>query len=229
MLLYCQIKDNRARNLINGGSIMSSQTISKSTLQRLPLYLNYLKALPESSYSNISATAIAQSLQLNDVQVRKDLASVSSSGKPKIGYNTKDLIKEIETFLGYDNNNNAIIVGAGKLGKALMSYEGFKEYGLNILMAFDKNKEVMCEQNLIMPIEKLPELCKRMRIKIGIITVPAPFAQNVCDLLVESGVLAIWNFAPVHLKVPKGILVQNENMAASLAVLSNHLSEKIKI
>ncbi|HAN21884.1 MAG: redox-sensing transcriptional repressor Rex [Clostridiales bacterium GWF2_36_10] len=206
---------------------MSGQNISKSTLQRLPLYLNHLKSLPENTSGNISATAIAEAIKLNDVQVRKDLASVSKSGKPKVGYNTKELIKELEVFLGYENNNNAIIVGAGKLGMALMGYIGFKEYGLNILMAFDTDKNVVNEQELVMPIEKLPEICRRMRIKIGIITVPASFAQEVCNLLVESGVLAIWNFAPVHLNVPDGILVQNENMAASLAVLSNHLSEKM--
>ena len=205
---------------------MSNQNISKSTLQRLPLYLNYLKSLPDTVI-NISATAIAEELRLNDVQVRKDLACVSTSGKPKIGYNTEDLIRELVAFLGYDNNNNAVIVGAGKLGRALMGYTGFKEYGLNILLAFDQNPDVVNEQELILPIFRLKEICGRMKIKIGIITVPAASAQEVCDPLVESGVLAIWNFAPVHLKVPDGILVQNENMAASLAVLSNHLSEQI--
>lgn len=205
---------------------MTNQNISKSTLQRLPLYLNYLKSLPDTVI-NISATAIAEELKLNDVQVRKDLASVSSSGKPKIGYNTEDLIKELIAFLGYDNNNNAVIVGAGKLGRALMEYAGFKEYGLNVLLGFDQDSNVVNEQELIMHISRLKDLCGRMKIKIGIITVPALEAQAVCDLLVESGVLAIWNFAPVHLKVPSGILVQNENMAASLAVLSNHLSERI--
>lgn len=201
--------------------------ISKSTLQRLPLYLNYLKSV-RNKYVNISATIIADALKLNDVQVRKDLASVSSSGKPKVGYVTEDLIKELENFLGYNTVNNAIIVGAGKLGKALMGYSGFKEYGLNILMAFDSDSNVVNEAQMIMPISRLTELCKKMNIKIGIITVPAQHAQEVCDLLVESGVLAIWNFAPVHLRVPDGILVQNENMAASLAVLSNHLAEKLK-
>ncbi|HOJ48299.1 MAG TPA: redox-sensing transcriptional repressor Rex [Bacillota bacterium] len=201
--------------------------ISKSTLQRLPLYLNYLKSVRDK-YVNISATIIADALKLNDVQVRKDLASVSSSGKPKVGYVTEDLIKELEDFLGYNTVNNAIIVGAGKLGKALMGYSGFKEYGLNILMAFDSDPKVIDEAERIMPIEKLPEFCRKMNIKIGIITVPAQNAQEVCDLLVESGVLAIWNFAPVHLRVPEDILVQNENMAAALAVLSNHLAEKLK-
>ncbi len=206
-----------------------SSNISKHTLQRLPLYLSYIKALPADAPKNISATMIADALQLNDVQVRKDLASVSSSGKPKVGYNVKDLIAELESFLGYDNVDDAIIVGAGSLGKALLNYGGFKEYGLNILAAFDLCSEPEEFQGkTVFPIEQLESVCHRMNIRIGIITVPAASAQEICDNLVKSGVRAIWNFAPVHLVVPEGILVQNENMASSLALLSNHLREELK-
>ena len=178
---------------------------------------------------HISATTIAEALQLNDVQVRKDLASVSSSGKPKVGYNVKDLIAELEAFLGYNDIDNAVIVGAGSLGKALLNYSGFKAYGLNIIAAFD-----LCEEptefqgKTVFPIAQLGSFCRKVNVHIGIITVPASSAQEICDLLVESGIRAIWNFAPVHLVVPDGILVQNENMASSLALLSNHLREQMK-
>ena len=167
--------------------------------------------------------------KLNDVQVRKDLASVSSSGKPKVGYNVKDLIAELEAFLGYNDIDNAVIVGAGSLGKALLNYSGFKAYGLNIIAAFD-----LCEEptefqgKTVFPIAQLGSFCRKVNVHIGIITVPASSAQEICDLLVESGIRAIWNFAPVHLVVPDGILVQNENMASSLALLSNHLREQMK-
>lgn len=205
-----------------------SSNISKQTLQRLPLYLSYIKALPADAPKNISATMIAEALQLNDVQVRKDLASVSSSGKPKVGYNVKDLVAELESFLGYDNVDDAIIVGAGSLGKALLNYGGFKAYGLNVLAAFDLCEEpVEFQGKTIFPIDQLEAVCRRMNIHIGIITVPAASAQEICDSLVKSGVRAIWNFAPVHLVVPEGILVQNENMASSLALLSNHLREQL--
>ncbi len=207
---------------------MMSSNISKQTLQRLPLYLSYIKALPADAPKNISATMIAEALQLNDVQVRKDLASVSSSGKPKVGYNVKDLVAELESFLGYDNVDDAIIVGAGSLGKALLNYGGFKAYGLNVLAAFDLCEEpVEFQGKTIFPIDQLEAVCRRMNIHIGIITVPAASAQEICDSLVKSGVRAIWNFAPVHLVVPEGILVQNENMASSLALLSNHLREQL--
>ncbi len=206
-----------------------TQNISKHTLQRLPMYLSYIKGLPEDAPKNISATTIAEALQLNDVQVRKDLASVSSSGKPKVGYNVKDLIAELEAFLGYNDIDNAVIVGAGSLGKALLNYSGFKAYGLNIIAAFD-----LCEEptefqgKTVFPIAQLESFCRKVNIHIGIITVPASSAQKICDLLVNSGIRAIWNFAPVHLVVPDGILVQNENMASSLALLSNHLREQMK-
>lgn len=208
---------------------MESPSVSKQTLQRLPMYLNYLKSRPSDAPQNISATTIAEALQLNQVVVRKDLAAVSGSGKPKVGYVREELVRELEAFLGYDNTEDAVLIGAGKLGKALLSYKGFQQYGLNIVAAFDTdpltvNTEV--GEKRILPMEKLSDLCSRMGIRIGIITVPGPSAQAVCSLLVDSGVLAVWNFAGVHLDVPEGILVQNENMAVSLAILSNHLKER---
>ncbi len=205
---------------------MSASNISSQTLKRLPLYLTYLKSIASTSES-VSATAIANALSLNDVQVRKDLATVSSSGKPKTGYTTVNLIKDIESFLGYDNSDNAVLIGVGKLGRALLNYGGFTEYGLNIMFAFDAD-ETLTDNQQILPMCKLKEMCLRTHIRIGIITVPAEAAQAVCDMLVDIGIKAIWNFAPVHLAVPDGVLVQNENMASSLALLSRHLKERMK-
>jgi len=205
------------------------KSISVQTLHRLPVYLNYLKLLPPKERMNVSAKQIADALELVEIQVRKDLASVSAGGRPKIGYITENLIKDIELYLGYDNVNDAVIVGAGKLGKALLAYEGFKEYGFNIIAAFDTQEEILGMDpsgKQILSMDKLKDICERMKIQIGIITVPAAFAQMVCDRLIESGILAIWNFAPAHLSTPKNILVKSENMAASLALLSKHLIEK---
>lgn len=205
--------------------------ISKATLKRLPTYLSYLKALPSEASANISATALAAGLHMGEVQVRKDLALVSDGGRPKIGYNREHLIADIENFLGYGNSNDAVLIGAGKLGRALLGYGGFAEYGLNIVAAFDANDTLIGTTNggkPIMHLSRLGEVCQRYKIKIGIITVPAEYAQGVCDLLIENGILAIWNFAPKHLNVPDGILVQNENMAASLALLCKHLNERMQ-
>jgi len=205
--------------------------ISRQALQRLPSYLNYLKKRKEEGVINISSPMIALELHLNEVQVRKDLASVSrSEGRPKTGHNVERLIDDIETFLGYNNVDHAVIVGVGQLGRALLNYKGFENYGLEIIAAFD-NDESLVNQEInnvkVSSIAKLEDLVRRLQVHIGIITVPASCAQEICDKLIKGGVLAIWNFAPVNLKVPDYILVHNENMAASLAVLSRHLKEKM--
>lgn len=205
--------------------------ISKATLKRLPTYLSYLKSMPADAPANISATALAAGLNMGEVQVRKDLALVSNGGRPKIGYNRERLIADIENFLGYGDTNDAVLIGAGKLGRALLGYSGFAEYGLNIVAAFDSNDAIIGTSKSgkpIMHLSRLAETCRRFKVKIGIITVPAEHAQAVCDLLIENGIMAIWNFAPKHLTVPDNILVQNENMAASLALLSKHLNEHMR-
>ena len=207
---------------------MSDRCVSKQTLQRLPAYLNYLRCPGKGLKKHVSATMIAEALGLNDVVVRKDLASVSSSGRPKVGYVRSELIRELEKFLGYDNSQDAVLVGAGKLGQALMAYSGFPQYGLNILAGFDSDPRLEGAEvagKKILAMDKLPGLCRRVGVHIGIITVPGEHAQAVCDQLIDSGILAVWNFANAHLSVPEGILVQNENMAVSLALLSNHLKE----
>lgn len=209
---------------------MEEKKISKSVLKRLPGYLAYLKSLPEDAPAHISATSLANALGMGEVQVRKDLAIVSDGGRPKIGYLRESLITDIEQFLGYDNTTDAVLIGAGKLGLALMGYSGFEEYGLNIHAAFDINPTMDKTEDgqPIYPITKLEHFCKVHKVLMGIITVPAAHAQEVCNQLIDCGVKAIWNFAPVHLDVPPHILVQNENMATSLAVLSVHLRAQIK-
>jgi len=209
---------------------MEAKKISKSVLKRLPGYLSYLKSMPENSSPHISATALANALGMGEVQVRKDLATVSDGGRPKIGYLRESLIEDIEQFLGYDNTTDAVLIGAGKLGQALMGYSGFEDYGLNILAAFDARPKMdMTEDGTpVYNVSKLSQFCKANKVLMGIITVPAEHAQSVADQLIAGGIKAIWNFAPVHLDVPAGILVQNENMATSLAVLSVHLQAQIK-
>ena len=209
---------------------MIQKEISKSVLKRLPGYLAYLKSMPEDSSPYVSATYLANALGMGEVQVRKDLAMVSDGGRPKVGYPRQILIDDIEQFLGYDNTTDAVIIGAGKLGQALCGYSGFDDYGLNILAAFDTvpTAEKTDEGKPIYHISHLENFCRSNKVLMGIITVPAQYAQAVCDKLIGCGIKAIWNFAPTHLDVPDHILVQNENMATSLAVLSMHLQAQIK-
>ncbi len=209
---------------------MERKEISKSVLKRLPGYLAYLKSIPEGASHYISATALANALGMGEVQVRKDLAMVCDGGRPKIGYPRSVLIDDIEQFLGYDNTTDAVIIGAGKLGQALLGYSGFEEYGLNILAGFDVCPTIQetVEGKPILPMTELENFCKVNKVLMGIITVPAQYAQQVCDQLIACGIEAVWTFAPVHLDVPDNILVQNENMATSLALLSMHLQAQMK-
>ena len=209
---------------------MERKEISKAVLKRLPGYLAYLQSLPEDPNAYISATALANALDMGEVQVRKDLAMVSDGGRPKIGYLRSRLTEDISQFLGYDNTTDAILVGAGKLGQALLDYVGFQAYGLNILAAFDAQPQTdtTSDGKPIYPMSALEDFCREHKVLMGIITVPASHAQQVCDQLIANGIQGIWNFAPTHLDVPQGILVQNENMATSLAVLSMHLQAQMK-
>ena len=209
---------------------MEKKKVSKSVLKRLPGYLDYLKSIPESGPVHISATALANALGMGEVQVRKDLAMVSDGGRPKIGYVRQALIDDIEQFLGYDSTTAAVLIGAGKLGQALLDYKGFEEYGLNILAAFDAAPKMALTDGgkPVYPMEELENFCRKRKVLMGIITVPADYAQQVADRLVACGIKAIWSFAPARLEVPVHILVQYENMATSLAVLSMHLQAQIK-
>ena len=204
---------------------MNGCSIPKATLGRLPQYLAYLRSLPEMRRT-ISATAIAQALSLGDVQVRKDLAAVSGAGKPKIGYETEKLITDIESHLGYDRLANAVLVGAGKLGRALLDYDGFENFGVQIVAGFDCNETSLKRgAKDILPIRDIGAYCREHNVRLGIITVGQGSAQEVCDKLVESGVEAIWNFAPCSLDVPNNIIVKQENLALSLAYLKGQISK----
>ncbi len=208
---------------------MKGKVVSKNQLRRLPFYLSYLKNKCNDGVLYISSPQIASGLGLSEEQVRKDLALVSRQcGKPKTGRNVSVLISDIEEYLGYKNTNKAILVGAGHLGSALFAYQGFEKYGLDIVAAFDNNSEKigtkMADKH-IYSLDSLEEVCASYNISIGIITVPTEAAQEVCDRLVKTGIKAIWNFAPIKLNTPDYIIVQNENMASSLAILSSKLKK----
>lgn len=201
--------------------------ISKATIARMPLYLRLLQEENTKGTQYISCTVIAQNISVSSVLVRKDLELVSSeAGRPRLGFAVSRLIVDIEKFLGYDNLSDAIIVGAGGLGRAFLGYEGFKSNGLNILSAFDVSEKLIGTEvagKPILPMERLGDFVRERGVKIGIITVPKNSAQKVVDSLVEAGIRAIWNFAPAPLRVPKDIVLKTEDLAGSLAILAGKL------
>ena len=206
---------------------MATNKISKKLLKRLPIYLDYLKTLPEET-EYISATTMAKHLELGDVQVRKDLAAISDTGRQKIGRPRKQLIQDIEQYLDLATQTNAVVVGAGNLGQALLEYRGFSEFGMHIIAAFDiqSSGKYSKSEKPIYAMNRLRSFCRTHNVSIGIITVPAESAQDVCDHLVECGIQAIWNFAPTHLTVPDNVVLHNENLAVSLTSLRIQLTNQ---
>ena len=207
---------------------MEKCSVSKATLGRLPCYLQHLKTILNNNDKYVSATTIAKSLSLGEVQVRKDLNSVSGAGRPKVGYETKALIKSIEDVLGHNNLAKTVIVGAGKLGQALLNFEGFEEYGIEIVAAFDlvaKEKDELHRE--VYPMTQFDNFCKNNNVKIGVITVNGNTAQEVCEQMIKNNIRAIWNFTPTRLDVPENVLVKQENLALSVAHLNNQLVNQI--
>ena len=201
-----------------------NKNITSQTLSRLPVYFNYLVSLPqERKNGNISATAIAEALGLNDVQVRKDLASVSSGGRPKVGYSASELMSDIGRFLGFENHDRVVVAGMGNFGRAMLEYNGFQAYGFDIVCGFDCNRErvgSIINGRPVRHIDELEGFCRDNDIRIGIITVPETAAQEVCDRMAEAGIKYILNFAAVHINAPKGVAVHNENISLTLAMLA---------
>ncbi len=197
-----------------------TKNITLQTLQRLPIYFSYLISLSEN---NISATAIAEALGLNDVQVRKDLASVSRGGRPRTGYVTAELIDDIGRFLGFEKHDGVVVAGVGNFGRAMLGSDSFKDYGFDIVCGFD------CDENIagtvvngkpVRHISEMRDFCVSENIKTGIITVPEKSAQEVCDIMTDSGIKYILNFASVHLNVPECVTVHNENISLILAIIA---------
>lgn len=209
-----------------------SVVMSEQALKRLPRYLLYLKELQKQGNVFVTAPVVARQLGLNEVQVRKELSLMSTApGKPRTGFPIGDLIDNMETYLGYRNVDDAVLVGVGSLGHALLGNPGFDHCGVHIVAAFDRNDAMdglTIHGKSVFSVRRMVDLCRRMHIRIGIITVSPDQAQIVCDQLVSAGVLAIWNFAPVQLRVPDHVIVRNEDLSSSLAMLAHQLQEKIR-
>lgn len=202
------------------------------SIRRLPLYLRFALQMYHENVESLSCTRIAEALGSDPTQVRKDLAITGVVGKPRVGYPTVEVIESIRRFLGWENTRDAFLVGAGRLGQALMGYRQFREQnGLNICMAFDQRSgEMGGEINgvKVLPLSDLPDMARRMHVLIGILAVPARAAKMCANVMVEGGIRAIWNFAPTILDVPEQVILENVHLSTSLAVLTNRLEAALK-
>lgn len=210
------------------GKYKLKSLVPEPTLKRLPGYLYYLQRVRETGTINISAPVIGKDLQCDATQVVKDLSYTGIKGKPRVGYNTYELIQALEEFLGFNRVNEAFLIGAGNLGSALMAYQEHQSLGLRIIAAFDTddNKVGKVIGGIhVLKYDKLFSLISRLNIRIGILTTPNHAAQQVAEDLVTCGVKAIWNFTSASLKVPSEVIVQNTSMGAYAAVLLKRLNE----
>jgi redox-sensing transcriptional repressor len=197
------------------------------TIRRYPIYLRAIKSMIAAGELHISSAVLAERLGLDPVLTRKDLAMAGVPGKPRRGYPAHELCEAINRSLGWDNATDAVLIGAGSLGMALLGYSGFEEQNLSIAVAFDADPSkfnVKIHGVKVRPMEDLPRLVRRLQIKIGILTVPNSVAQECADQLVAAGIKGIWNFSSIQLEVPAGVTVQNVDLAQSLGVLSHTIS-----
>ena len=195
-------------------------------LRRMPAYLSFVKTLQKQGEKYVSSTRIAEYMGIDATQVTKDLSHTSISGKTRVGYEVDSFVEVLEDFLGFNKVNNAFLVGAGSLGCALLQDEGLRNFGLNILKAFDVDPAKVGTRGNdveILHLDRLQGRPAKYNVAIGVITVPAECAQEVADLMVGWGIKAIWNFTPARLKVPGNIAVQNTTIYTNLAILFNKL------
>lgn len=207
----------------------STRPIPEPTLRRLPWYLSHVKLQYASGQRYISSTAIAQGVGVEQSVVAKDLSCVNIQGRTRVGYQTQMLIEVLEEFLGFTEQHKAVLVGAGSLGSALLSDRGLQHFGLEIVAGFDVNPE--CIGNCIadIPIYHINELAaikEQYGVRIAILTVPIRQAQETTDFLADLGFSAVWNFTPVRIKVPEGMVVQNTSMYVHLALIFTRLKEQ---
>jgi redox-sensing transcriptional repressor len=196
---------------------------SLPTIKRLPSYLHVIEAAYRDGKEYISGTVIAEELELEPIQVRKDLALTGIVGKPRLGFPVSRLIDAINGFLDWNSIHQAIVIGSGNLGTALMGYPEFTRHGMQIIAAFDSDTNrigSVFSGIQILDILNLEDFIQAHSIEIAILTVPGDQAQMLAEKLVLAGIRAIWNFTNIKLKVPKDVVVQKEDLSSGYAVLS---------
>lgn len=201
--------------------------IPEPALRRLPWYLAYVGILRERNVEYVSSTQISRDFRVDASQIAKDLSFLDIKGKTRIGYEVALLEHKLEEFLGFKRQHQAVIVGAGSLGGALMQDSGLTRYGLDIVAGFDVDRNLVGTRKYglpVYPVGELVERCRELNAGIGIITVPVEHAQAVADSLVEAGVKAIWNFTPIRICAPADVVISNTSIYAHLAVMYNRMN-----
>jgi redox-sensing transcriptional repressor len=207
----------------------SAEQVSELTTNRLSVYLRCLNTLEGAGVRTISSQALAEQFHLNAPQIRKDLAYFGEFGVRGVGYYVRDLKRHLRQILGLDRKLRVAIMGAGNLGLALADYPGFRQEGFEISALFDNLREKVGQQSRggvpIHDIHDLKRIARRDGIRIAVIAVPAPSAQNVVNQVVAAGIKAILNFSPGTLQVPAGVKLKGVDLTVSLESLSFFLAQ----
>jgi redox-sensing transcriptional repressor len=203
------------------------ELIPNPAVRRLSLYLRQLEAFKRKDRRTISSKQLGESLGLTDAQVRKDLAYFGQFGHPGIGYRVDELISQLKHILGTDKTWNVLLVGAGNLGRALMAYQGFDAKGFRLAAVFDNSAQLVGHKHgpfTIQPLSELHDTIQKQHIKLGILAVPADYAQDVADQLVTAGIKGLLNFAPVSLTVPPDVALNAVDLAVQLEQIAFQVS-----
>jgi len=200
-----------------------------TTVQRLPNYLRLVRELQREGLEAVSSARLAETLRVEAIQIRKDFGYIGITGRPKTGYRVDELVDVIEQCLSWNRVQDAILVGAGNLGRALMGYRGFATHGLRIVAAFDVDPGITGESVNEISVHALSELApiaRRLKVRMAILTVSPEAAQAAADKLVDAGIEGIWNFTGKRLSVPDDVIIQDQDIATGLAVLSAKLTAR---
>ena len=207
-------------------NITKIEKVPEPTLRRLPWYLSVCRLLKQRGEQYVSSTGLSKETNIVASQIAKDLSCVNIVGRTRVGYDIDNLLEVLENFLGFTRIHKAFLFGAGRLGGALLNDSGLKQFGLEVVAAFDTNAKVVGHSIAGIPVYHINELEAKMRrhnVKIGILTVPIDRAQEVADKMVVWGIRAIWNFTPLRIRVPENIVVQNTSLYAHLSLMFNRL------
>jgi len=202
--------------------------ISMAVVRRLPKYHRYLKELMLNGVKRISSQELSNITGFTASQIRQDLNCFGGFGQQGYGYNVTDLYAEITRILGLDKTYRTVIVGAGNVGRAIANYTFFRDSGFELQGIFDVDPTVIGEDLLghtILSLENIEAFMKEGQTDIGIICTPKDQSQIVADKMVLCGIKAIWNFAPIDLRVPNDVIVENVHLSESLFTISYLLKE----
>jgi len=207
-------------------NIDSRTILPEPTIRRLPWYLSYVRMLDRLHVEYVSSTQISKELNVQSSQIAKDLSFLNIRGKTRIGYEVRSLLSELENYLGFNRQHDAVVIGTGSLGMALMQDRGLEHYGLNIVAGFDVRDEVIGQRMGGVPvydISRLSQWQSEHHVPIAILTVPVERAQEAADLAIASGMTALWNFTPYRIKAPEDVVIANTSIYAHLAIIYNRM------